>query len=70
MHFFRYASKFEKQSAISYLKIFHIHNSFGFGSRKFGETGWYWGWSIYGGRYLNTDWPIMNIEFFKFGKTF
>ena len=34
MHFFRYVSSFEKQSAISYLKMSHIHNFFVFGSKK------------------------------------
>ena len=34
MRFFRYVTNFEKQSAISYLKMSHIHNFFAFGSKK------------------------------------
>ena len=48
--------------------------SFGIGSRKFSESGIYWGWSFYAGKYLNSsdDGPpmFMNFEFLKFGKTF
>ena len=34
MRFFGYVTNFEKQSTISHLKMFHIHNFYGFGSKK------------------------------------
>ena len=50
--------------------------SFGIGSRKFSESGIYWGWSFYAGKYLTgTDGDhdpsvFINFEFLKFGVTF
>jgi len=45
--------------------------TFGFGSRIFGKNGWYWGWSLYAGKYFNIkDGVIIDYEFFKFGRTF
>ena len=51
--------------------------SFGVGYRVFAKNGLYWGTSFYAGRYYfgeeldeyNND-RFMNLEFFKFGKTF
>ena len=50
--------------------------SFGVGYRLFAKSGIYWGTSFYIGKYISgptTEWGndrFMNIEFFKFGKTF
>ncbi len=51
--------------------------SFGIGSRKFSESGIYWGWSFYAGKYLTgyddddyNDSVFINFEFLKFGITF
>lgn len=52
--------------------------SFGVGFRIFAQSGFYWGTSLYGGKYyfggnLSLDEDLdkfMNFEFFKFGKTF
>ena len=48
--------------------------SFGIGYRIFGQSGWYWGCSLYLGKYYfgserNSD-SFMRIELLKFGKTF
>ena len=48
--------------------------SFGVGSRKFSESGIYWGWSFYAGKYLtgsdDDNSVFVNFEFLKFGITF
>ena len=44
--------------------------TFGIGYRIYGSTGWYWGTGIYGGRYLNEDARILEIELLKFGRLF
>ena len=44
--------------------------TFGIGYRIYGQTGWYWGTSIYGGRYLTEDQAILEIELLKFGILF
>ena len=52
--------------------------SFGVGYRLFAKSGIYWGTSLYMGKYILGEDPksgwdnnrFMNIEFFKFGKTF
>ncbi|NOZ03043.1 MAG: hypothetical protein GXO92_00335 [FCB group bacterium] len=56
--------------------------TFGIGYRIFGRNGWYWGVSLFGGRYLigkKTDYygagmangnAILDMELFKIGKTF
>ena len=48
--------------------------SFGVGYRIFSSSGLYWGCSIYYGKYYlgsdNGPGNFMNLEFFKFGKTF
>jgi len=45
--------------------------TFGFGSRIFGKNGWYWGWSLYAGKYFNLkNGVIIDYEIFKFGRTF
>jgi len=49
--------------------------SFGVGSRTFSESGIYWGWSFYAGKYMtgsDDEGPSMfiNFEFLKFGITF
>tara|TARA_B100001750_G_C15408003_1_gene546267 strand:+ start:541 stop:1143 length:603 start_codon:yes stop_codon:yes gene_type:complete len=48
--------------------------SFGIGYRIFGQSGWYWGCSLYLGKYYfgserNSD-SFLRIELLKFGKTF
>ena len=48
--------------------------SFGIGYRIFGQSGWYWGCSLYLGKYYfgserNSD-SFIRIELLKFGKTF
>ena len=44
--------------------------TFGIGYRIYGSTGWYWGTSIYGGRYLTEEQVIIEIELLKFGMLF
>ena len=44
--------------------------TFGIGYRIYGQTGWYWGTSIYGGRYLTEEQVIIEIELLKFGVLF
>ena len=44
--------------------------TFGIGYRIYGQTGWYWGTSIYGGRYLTEEQVIIEIELLKFGMLF
>ncbi len=45
----------------------HFGLTFGIGFRLYGKAGWYWGTSIYGGRYFTTDEPIFELELLKFG---
>ena len=44
--------------------------TFGIGFRLYGLTGWYWGTSLYGGRYLTEEDAILEIELLKFGRLF
>lgn len=56
--------------------------TFGIGYRKYGYNGWYWGFSLFGGRYFsgdNTDYlgggmannkSIIDMELLKIGKLF
>ena len=44
--------------------------TFGIGFRLYGKTGWYWGTSLYGGRYFTIDSGILEIELLKFGMYF
>ena len=70
---FRYSSHDEQDSIIN-LSYDKSGISFGVGYRIFGRKGFYWGCSIYYGKYYfgSDDGPgsFMNLEFFKFGKTF
>ena len=69
----RYSNHDEQNSFIS-LSYKKLGISFGVGYRIFALNGLYWGCSIYYGRYYlgSDDGPsqFMNLEFFKFGKTF
>ena len=69
----RYSSHDEQNSFIN-LSYDKSGISFGVGYRIFGRKGFYWGCSIYYGKYYfgSDDGPgsFMNLEFFKFGKTF
>jgi len=69
----RYSSHDERDSIIN-LSYDKSGISFGVGYRIFGGKGLYWGCSIYYGKYYfgSDDGPsnFMNLEFFKFGKTF
>ena len=48
----------------------HFGLTFGIGFRLYGKTGWYWGTSLYGGRYFTIDKPILEMELLKFGMYF
>ena len=64
------------------LKISKSGLTFGIGYRIFGKNGWYWGASIFGGRYLDKSdvkiksapaahsEGIIDMEFFKIGRLF
>ena len=69
----RYSDRDEQNSIIS-LNYNKTGISFGVGYRIFALNGLYWGCSIYYGKYYwgSDDGPstFMNLEFFKFGKTF
>ena len=69
----RYSSH-EEENSIDYNQYNKTGISFGVGWRIFAKSSLYWGCSIYYGKYyfgsdLGPD-QFMNVEFFKFGKTF
>ena len=70
---FRYSNHDEQNSIIN-LSYEKLGISFGVGYRIFALNGLYWGCSVYYGKYYigANDGPnnFMNLEFFKFGKTF
>ena len=67
-------SNHEEQNSFTDLQYNKSGVSFGVGYRIFGTKGLYWGCSLYYGKYYfgSDDGPgsFMNLEFFKFGKTF